>query len=67
MRPEGGRLTALHTRFHGEPLSAFVPSRLSRERQSSAAAAALNDKKLPKTNIAAAVGSSGWVGLPLSY
>jgi hypothetical protein len=34
------------------------------EQQSSAAAAALSDKKLLKTNIAAAVGCSGWFGLP---
>jgi hypothetical protein len=33
------------------------------EQPSSAAAAALNDKKLLKTNIAAAVGCSDWFGV----
>jgi hypothetical protein len=43
-----------------------IASAFPAEQPSSAAAAALNDKKLLKTNIAAAVGCSGWFGLVLS-
>jgi hypothetical protein len=39
-----------------------MPTESAAERQSSAAAAALRDKKLLKTDIAAAVGCSDWFG-----